>query len=33
LPLSEQWLDHNGTSEAGPLPKAGAELGRRFADA
>jgi phenylacetic acid degradation operon negative regulatory protein len=33
LPLSEQWLDHNGTSEAGPLPKAGAELGRRFGDA
>ena len=30
LPLSEQWLDRHGTNEAGPLPKAGAELGRRF---
>jgi phenylacetic acid degradation operon negative regulatory protein len=33
LPLSEQWLDRHGTSEAGPLPKAGAELGRRFGEA
>jgi phenylacetic acid degradation operon negative regulatory protein len=32
LPLSEQWLDHNATSEAGPLPKAEAGLARRFAD-
>ena len=32
LPLSEQWLDRHGTSEAGPLPKAGPELGRRFGD-
>jgi phenylacetic acid degradation operon negative regulatory protein len=32
LPLSEQWLDRHGTNEAGPLPKAGAELGRRFGD-
>jgi len=30
LPLSEQWLDRYGTNEAGPLPKAGAGLGRRF---
>jgi phenylacetic acid degradation operon negative regulatory protein len=30
LPLSEQWLDRHGTNEAGPLPKADAELGRRF---
>jgi phenylacetic acid degradation operon negative regulatory protein len=30
LPASEQWLDRNATSEAGPLPKAGAELIRRF---
>jgi phenylacetic acid degradation operon negative regulatory protein len=32
LPASEQWLDRNGTNEAGALPKAGAELGRRFGD-
>src|SRR6202158_3500720 len=30
LPASEQWLDRHGTNEAGPLPKAGEELGRRF---
>ena len=30
LPLSEQWLDRHGTNEAGPLPKAGSELERRF---
>jgi phenylacetic acid degradation operon negative regulatory protein len=30
LPASEQWLDRHGASEAGPLPKADAELGRRF---
>src|SRR5882762_1531456 len=30
LPASEQWLDRNGTNEAGPLPKAGPELARRF---
>ena len=30
LPPSEQWLDRHGTNEAGALPKAGAELGRRF---
>jgi phenylacetic acid degradation operon negative regulatory protein len=30
LPASEQWLDRNGTNEAGPLPKAGEELARRF---
>src|SRR3979490_3458700 len=28
LPASEQWLDRNGTNEAGPLPKAGEELVR-----
>ena len=28
---SEQWLDQHGTNGAGPLPKAGAELRRRFA--
>src|SRR4051812_47335705 len=33
LPASEQWLDRNGTNEAGPLPKAEAELARRFAQA
>ena len=33
LPLSEQWLVQHGASEAGPLPKAGAELGRRFGEA
>src|SRR5260370_20221474 len=30
LAASEQWLDRNGTNEAGPLPKAGEELARRF---
>ena len=30
LPASEQWLDSNGTNEAGPLPKAGEALARRF---
>jgi phenylacetic acid degradation operon negative regulatory protein len=30
LPASEQWLDHHGSNEAGPLPKAGTELARRF---
>jgi phenylacetic acid degradation operon negative regulatory protein len=30
LPASEQWLDRNGLNENGPLPKAGAELARRF---
>src|SRR5882757_5880064 len=30
LPASEQWLDRHATSENGPLPKAGAELSRRF---
>jgi phenylacetic acid degradation operon negative regulatory protein len=30
LPASEQWLDGHGTNEAGPLPKAVAEIGRRF---
>jgi phenylacetic acid degradation operon negative regulatory protein len=33
LPLSEQWLDRNGNHEAGPLPKAGEELARRFGEA
>lgn len=33
LPVSEQWLDRNGTNPAGPLPAAGRELARRFADA
>jgi phenylacetic acid degradation operon negative regulatory protein len=32
LPSSEQWLDRHGTNEAGPLPAAGKELARRFAD-
>jgi len=32
LPASEQWLDRHGTNENGPLPKAIAELGRRFGD-
>ena len=32
LPASEQWLDHHGSSEAGPLPKAGSELKRRFSN-
>ncbi|QDW37551.1 phenylacetic acid degradation operon negative regulatory protein PaaX [Bradyrhizobium sp. KBS0727] len=30
LPASEQWLDRHASSENGPLPKAGAELARRF---
>jgi phenylacetic acid degradation operon negative regulatory protein len=30
LPASEQWLDRHATGESGPLPKAGAELARRF---
>jgi phenylacetic acid degradation operon negative regulatory protein len=29
---SEQWLDRYGSNEAGPLPKAGRELARRFSD-
>jgi phenylacetic acid degradation operon negative regulatory protein len=33
LPASEQWLDRNATNETGQLPKAGAELVRRFAEA
>ena len=32
LPASEQWLDRNASNEKGPLPAAGAELGRRFGD-
>jgi phenylacetic acid degradation operon negative regulatory protein len=32
LPLSEQWLDRNGSSENGSLPAAGGELARRFGD-
>ncbi|HKS18357.1 MAG TPA: phenylacetic acid degradation operon negative regulatory protein PaaX [Bradyrhizobium sp.] len=32
LPASEQWLDRHGTSDNGPLPPAGRELSRRFAD-
>ncbi len=32
LPASEQWLDRYGTNEAGPLPKAGRALARRFGD-
>lgn len=32
LPLSEQWLDRHANSEKGPLPAAGKELSRRFAD-
>jgi phenylacetic acid degradation operon negative regulatory protein len=31
LPSSEQWLDRHASNENGPLPKAGAELARRFA--
>ena len=31
LSKSEQWLDRHGTSEDGPLPKAGRDLARRFA--
>ena len=30
LSTSEQWLDRSGSNEAGPLPKAGAALWRRF---
>ena len=30
LPLAEQWLDGHATDENGPLPPAGADLGRRF---
>jgi phenylacetic acid degradation operon negative regulatory protein len=30
LPASELWLDRHGTNEAGPLPMAIRELGRRF---
>ena len=33
LPASEQWLDANASNENGPLPKAGAELARRFGGA
>jgi phenylacetic acid degradation operon negative regulatory protein len=32
LPAAEQWLDRHGSNEAGPLPKAGAELTRRFGE-
>lgn len=32
LPASEQWLDRNATDPKGPLPAAGKELARRFAD-
>jgi phenylacetic acid degradation operon negative regulatory protein len=32
LPASEQWLDQHGLNESGALPKAAAELGRRFRD-
>ncbi len=32
LPLSEQWLDGHAVNEDGPLPKAGAELARRFGE-
>ena len=32
LPLSEQWLDRNGTNENGPLAAAGGALARRFCD-
>ena len=32
LPASERWLDGSGLNENGPLPAAGAELSRRFAD-
>jgi len=32
LPVSEQWLDREGSNETGPLPKADAELSRRFRD-
>ena len=32
LPASEHWLDGSAMNENGPLPAAGAELARRFAD-
>jgi phenylacetic acid degradation operon negative regulatory protein len=32
LPASEQWLDANAGNENGPLPKAAAELARRFGE-
>lgn len=32
LPASEQWLERNGSNEAGQLPAAGRELARRFSD-
>ena len=32
LAASEQWLDRHASSENGPLPPAGKELSRRFAD-
>jgi phenylacetic acid degradation operon negative regulatory protein len=32
LSPSEQWLDQHGSYEKGPLPKAAAELARRFGD-
>jgi phenylacetic acid degradation operon negative regulatory protein len=32
LPASEQWLDCHAGNENGPLPAAGKELSRRFAD-
>lgn len=32
LPASEQWLDRHGSNENGPLPAAGKEFLRRFAD-
>ncbi|MBI5322799.1 phenylacetic acid degradation operon negative regulatory protein PaaX [Bradyrhizobium sp.] len=32
LPASEQWLDRHASNESGPLPAAGKELSRRFAD-
>src|SRR6185437_4171499 len=32
LSLSEQWLDQHAVNEDGPLPKAGAELDRRFGE-
>jgi phenylacetic acid degradation operon negative regulatory protein len=32
LSLSEQWLDQHAVNEDGPLPKAGAELARRFGE-
>jgi phenylacetic acid degradation operon negative regulatory protein len=32
LSPSEQWLDRHGSNENGPLPKAAAELARRFGD-